>query len=292
MKKLTLLVFLFSIFAFTLTMTAQTYSGILNHTQHYLTIQPFSSSFDDGTHAKLFYDGNNRIVNFWNSSSTDGYTDIRAGNLFVQDNLFVEGGGTFDTSSFSVASASPANSYMRDAWLTGTLRAPTWNETTNKWERADYIYNDIGGIIFQDEGTYFIRVPRDQSKLEFTNQEFLDQAYIFSNIYNGNIGMGTTETGDYKLSVAGKIRAEEVKVYTGWADFVFEDNYQLPTLAEVESHIKEKGHLKDIPSALEVKENGIYLGEMNAKLLQKIEELTLYLIKQEKRIKVLENQNR
>jgi len=90
---------------------------------------------------------------------------------------------------------------------------------------------------------------------------------------------------NWKLSVNGKIRTKEVKVETGWADFVFEDDYILPTLSEVENHINEKGHLKDIPSADEVAENGINIGEIQAKLLQKIEELTLYTIQQEKLIK-------
>ncbi|AUP79668.1 hypothetical protein [Flavivirga eckloniae] len=103
---------------------------------------------------------------------------------------------------------------------------------------------------------------------------------------NGNIGIGTADTKGFKLGVQGKIAAEEVKVavYTNWADFVFKSNYNLPTLKEVEKHIKEKGHLKDIPSEEEVAENGILLGEMDSKLLQKIEELTLYTIAQEKTI--------
>ncbi|CAM1344836.1 cell wall anchor protein [Tenacibaculum amylolyticum] len=105
----------------------------------------------------------------------------------------------------------------------------------------------------------------------------------------GNVGIGTADPGSWKLAVNGKIRAKEIKVETGWADFVFYDNYNLPTLEEVENHIKEKGHLKDIPSAKEVEENGIYLGEMDSKLLQKIEELTLYTIEQEKKIKAQED---
>lgn len=108
----------------------------------------------------------------------------------------------------------------------------------------------------------------------------------------GNIGIGTMDPGDWKLAVNGKIRAKEIKVETGWADFVFEDNYDLPTLEEVEQHIQEKGHLKDIPSAKEVEKNGVMLGEMDAKLLQKIEELTLYMIELNKKVKALEAENK
>ncbi|WP_440066668.1 hypothetical protein [Tenacibaculum discolor] len=106
---------------------------------------------------------------------------------------------------------------------------------------------------------------------------------------NGAVGIGTTKpSSSFKLSVNGKIRAKEIKVETDWSDFVFYKDYKLPSLLEVENHIKNKGHLKDIPSAKEVEENGIFLGEMDAKLLQKIEELTLYTIQQEKKIKTLE----
>ena len=89
-----------------------------------------------------------------------------------------------------------------------------------------------------------------------------------------------------------KSNLKKVKVtLEGWSDFVFYKDYKLPSLTEVEDHIKEKGHLKDIPSNKEVKKNGIFLGEMNAKLLQKIEELTLYTIQQEKEINYLKGMN-
>ncbi|MGY5351144.1 hypothetical protein ACXGQW_00985 [Wenyingzhuangia sp. IMCC45533] len=110
---------------------------------------------------------------------------------------------------------------------------------------------------------------------------------------NSNVGIGTLNPGDnWKLAVNGKIRAKEIKVETGWADFVFTEKYKLPTLKEVEKHIKEKGHLKDIPTSEDVNLNGILLGEMNSKLLQKIEELTLYTIEQEKKIETLEKKNK
>lgn len=105
----------------------------------------------------------------------------------------------------------------------------------------------------------------------------------------GNVGIGTNFSNNYRLAVNGVIRAKEVIVESGWSDFVFEDDYYLPTLQEVEKYIEENGHLKDIPSAAEVQENGVGLAEISTKLLQKIEELTLYLIAINKRIEALES---
>jgi len=103
---------------------------------------------------------------------------------------------------------------------------------------------------------------------------------------SGNLGIGITNPQN-KLDVNGTIHSKEVKVdMDGWSDFVFKKEYNLPTLEEVEKHIKEKGHLENIPSEEEVLKNGINLGEMNTKLLQKIEELTLYSIEQNKKIEV------
>ena len=106
---------------------------------------------------------------------------------------------------------------------------------------------------------------------------------------NGNVGIGTTNP-NYKLEVSGTVRANTFSAISppSWPDFVFMKSYKLRTLKEVEQHINEKGHLPEIPSEAEVTENGINLGEMDAKLLQKIEELTLYLIAQNKKIEELE----
>ncbi len=123
------------------------------------------------------------------------------------------------------------------------------------------------------------------------SQKFLINSNGDSWFNGGNVGIGTTAPGTFKLAVNGNVRAKEIKVETGWSDFVFEKDYNLPTLEEVEEHIQDKGHLKDIPSAEEVAENGILLGEMDSKLLQKIEELTLYMIDMNKQIQQLKKEN-
>lgn len=116
-----------------------------------------------------------------------------------------------------------------------------------------------------------------------------DNQYILWIQQNGLVGIGTTNPDpNFKLSVNGKIRAKEIRVETNWSDFVFEDDYNLTNINELEYFILKNKHLPDMPSAKEVEENGVNLGEINSKLLQKIEELTLYIIEQDKRIKNLE----
>ena len=102
---------------------------------------------------------------------------------------------------------------------------------------------------------------------------------------NGNVGIGTTSP-TYPLTVNGTVRAKEVIVDTGWSDYVFDPGYRLQPLSEVEGQIKGEGHLPGIPSAKEVNAAGISVGDMQARLLAKVEELTLHLIQQEKRMQL------
>jgi hypothetical protein len=133
------------------------------------------------------------------------------------------------------------------------------------------------GIGFANQGDRFVVGQNPNGNVSLWKS-------LFVVMDNGNVGIGGVESPTNKLDVNGTIRAKEVIVETGWADFVFKPDYELPSLSEVESHIKEKGHLPEIPSETEVLENGVSLGEMNVKLLQKIEEMTLYIIQQEKEI--------
>lgn len=109
----------------------------------------------------------------------------------------------------------------------------------------------------------------------------------------GRVGIGTTNTpttiggadiSAYRLFVKGGILTDELRVRTGWADYVFAEDYKLPTLAEVGQFIEENGHLPNVPSAAQVEEEGIELGEITRIQQEKIEELTLYLIEMQKEL--------
>lgn len=107
---------------------------------------------------------------------------------------------------------------------------------------------------------------------------------------NGNVGIGIANIGtDYKLYVSGNIRARKVRVdQQNWPDYVFSRNYQLMPLTDLEQFIEKNRHLPDMPSAKEVSKEGLDVGSNQAALLKKIEELTLYIIEQHKRIEALE----
>jgi hypothetical protein len=104
-------------------------------------------------------------------------------------------------------------------------------------------------------------------------------------LLNGNTGIGTT-IPDAKLAVKGTIHSNEVKVDLNvqGPDYVFEPTYHLKPLAEIETYIKENKHLPEVPTAKEMEKNGVLLGEMNMLLLKKVEELTLYVIEQQRKL--------
>lgn len=111
------------------------------------------------------------------------------------------------------------------------------------------------------------------------------------NPVDGYVGIGTL-TPKEKLSVNGKIRAKEIKVETAnWPDYVFEEGYQNQSLAEIEQFIKQNKHLPGVPTAKQVEQEGVELGEMNKVLLKKIEELTLLLIEKDKELKKEKEEN-
>ncbi|TDQ11558.1 hypothetical protein [Pedobacter metabolipauper] len=135
---------------------------------------------------------------------------------------------------------------------------------------------------------YSTSTESDFTISNFYDNTQYDKLFVIS-AATRNVGIGTSNTTE-KLSINGKIWAREIKVENiNWPDYVFVKDYQLPTLLETEKFIKEKGHLPGIPTATEVKDNGIDLGQMNAKLLEKMEEMTLHMIEMKKEIEMLKS---
>jgi hypothetical protein len=151
----------------------------------------------------------------------------------------------------------------------------TENVISGLWSHEWGFYGAPSGGI---SGTYtnhpFSFITNKVSRMTITN--------------DGRVGIGVSAPpSDFKLAVAGKVIADELKVKphaSGWPDYVFKPQYQLMPLSQVEDFIKEKGHLPEVPRAEEVAKEGVELGTNQALLLKKIEELTLHLIQMEKRL--------
>lgn len=166
------------------------------------------------------------------------------------------------------------NSYL-EVYFTTSLSSLQLISDNYGWRPA----NLYTGILPNGGGN--VRASANVARLNVENY------FVVAN--NGKVGIGTT-TPQAKLAVNGRILAKEVKVKTDISvpDYVFEPEYELRTLADVEAYVKEHKHLPEIPSAKDIERDGLDLGQMNMLLLKKVEELTLHIIKQDQRIKQLE----
>ena len=194
-----------------------------------------------------------------------------------------------------------ANNTTGDISRTGKVTIQTAGGGTDALNTVGDITVSGGGIKFHYFLSSFYQIaPKfiQNSPSTMTNALSIglptEKAFIMS---SGKIGMGTealfcTDCNDYRLFVKDGIRTEKIKVdiaaNNGWADYVFEPDYNLMPLTQVEQFIKQNGHLPEVPTTAEAIANGIELKEMNILLLKKVEELTLYSIELQKRIEALE----
>ncbi len=214
------------------------------------------------------YDKNNvlfGIAHKWGSNpwlskfTLGGNGKLALGSHLPESNLDIRSQGTVSTFLKSLDSNGDATFFMGEQGNSNELK--------------------IFGFEFRYDGA-----NTNQLILDRYDQSTTPETVLRIDRHTGNMALGTSDLS-HKLSVNGTIRTQEVKVEASpWPDYVFSDTYQLNPLSEVSTYIEKNHHLPGIPTAQEVAENGIKLGEMNAKLLEKVEELTLYLIEQNEKI--------
>ncbi len=281
-----------------------------------------------GDYGQIHYmDGSMNIWNRW--VSNDAYVRIGAG--FDLNTLTVKGDGKVGLGTFYPEEKLHVNGSIRGNATGGAIRIQTatgFVDIGSANASFSHFYTDRPGYYFDKKvvmnGYVGIGVTNPQDYLHLPdgnirigtdagdygqiyysgggmsiNNRWLSNA-AFVNIGAGNnadvlkvmgsgqVGIGIQPTA--KLHVNGNIKANPTNIT--WPDFVFKSNYELASLEDVERHIQKNGHLEHIPSEREVQQEGVDLVSMDAKLLQKIEELTLYLIEQNKQIEALQEKVR
>jgi hypothetical protein len=243
-----------------------------------------------------YYNGHwNMGFKVWNGAATEMVTIQDTGNVGI--------GTTAPAYKLDVAGDIRTNGLMRlnnvtiqsslaaqNGWQRGAFGyGINWDPVALNWAVTDQTYNQAS---LQISGSASLLYTAHSGPLATPQTDAQwhsnDRFYVG---YDGNVGIGTVAP-QYKLAVNGTIGAKEVIVTTtGWSDYVFKPDYRLRPLKEIALYIKANHHLPEIPSEAEVQGKGISLGEIQAKLLAKVEELTLHMIQAEERNDRLEQAN-
>jgi len=239
---------------------------------------PTISLNNNGTRSGTFYgkDKNMEIDAFTSSVAND------VGNLILQTN---EAGfpGTIYTGNVGIGTAAPVGKLqITHAGPTAhlILQYPGLNEYSR------LLFTNTGASRYWGLAGKISNGANGADRFSFYNNSTATDIMVFTG--DGNVGIGTTNP-TYKLAVNGTVRSKEVIVENiGWPDYVFDHRYKLPGLNEVEKFIQQNNHLPNIPSAKDVMENGLHVGDIQNRMMEKIEELTLYIIQLNKRMEELE----
>jgi len=259
---------------------AQTGAGQIFYTGHqvgtgYSMPSGIFRAWTDNPNGSLnyFYDGiTNGITNYSVRADGQGYFagGIGIGTSNPQSTLQVIGSATFSGNS---ANIDPTKPNMSLSFLANSGQVLVgWNRSAGPGE-TDFIANQaagsLGGFAFYNHDNNNNETP------------------ILWMVGNGNVLIGkTSQTNSaYKLDINGNVRANEIVVNTTGADFVFDHLYQLPALSGLKKYIEQNHHLPEIASAKQMQADGLNVGDNQTKLLQKVEELTLYLIEKDGEIK-------
>ncbi|OAN60999.1 hypothetical protein A8B79_05855 [Balneola sp. EhC07] len=299
-----IIVFLLSIFL-ALNIQAQTATNKIDSTGNVGigTITPLSKLhiFSGGSRNQIrtygHGNGSSRYINIWHGTEGGIIDAIGGGDLYLGYDTSTKIILNRNGGNVGVGNSNPSeklsvtgNIYSNSRLLLGSF--------TNKGVGRIQIRHEGGNngiVLWTETGNITKRIWIDDASntLQITAGVGLNNGLSVNK--DGKIGVGTS-TPDQKLTVKGKIHSEEVIVDLNvpGPDYVFEEDYDLTTLKDLEAYIKVNKHLPEIPSAKEMEANGITLGKMNMLLLKKIEELTLHAIEQEKKLderhKVLEEE--
>lgn len=220
---------------------------------------------------------------FYTAIMLFGYANVKAqgftpgnGGIYYNGNVGI---GTSSVTFPLTVETTNTNQFVNIASFKNNAAGNTWLLVGNNTGQVNLGVGTItqGGYIWTSSGKFFI--GDDGSPVLYVDK-----------MSNGNVGIGTSDTKGYKLAVNGDaVFAKAVVKLPGlWPDYVFRSTYRLRSLSEVEEYIKQYHHLPEVSSAEEVKKNGLDLGDNQATLLKKIEEMTLYMIEQNKKILELE----
>jgi len=218
------------------------------------------------------------------------------GNLYLAD--FTTGVGNAGANTFLKMNdrfTLQATTNVNNDWTRGVIgQNIAWNNTTNKWDISGP-YSDFSVIKMESNGNMGFYTNVSTNSAYSATETDLKQYLRMWITGDGRVSIGNLNPNSYKLAVDGKIGARGVKVTLDpqwWPDYVLDSSYKLMNLDKLQIYIDKNKHLPNIPSAEEVRKNeGVELGEMNVKLLEKIEELTLYVIDLKKEIEAIKKEN-
>lgn len=269
------------------TLTSFTVSGLSSETTYVFSIRAQDSAGNTSSTSNL--------VTVTTTAIPDTTPPAPVSNLSASN--------TTSTSTLLSWSASSDNVGVVNyaVYRNGTLLSNSGSNTsfsvTGLFANTSYTFTvraaDAAGNLSGNSNTVSVTTLSDTGGTSYTSQNAnLDSVdwHARDLFASRNLGVGTQNTRGFTLAVAGGMLAEEltIELQANWPDYVFGEGYTLPTLEVVERHIQERGHLINVPSSSEIEASGLKVGQMHIVLLEKIEELMLYTIDQEKRIKALE----
>ena len=232
----------------------------------------FLNSFDNHGFKQFLWQGGDQLhFNFGSEFNGGVNATTNIMTMHGNGNIGIGTGTTSPTAKLQIASD---HSTFLQKWAT-----PNQSD-------AYFIYNGQS-----DDNGYFTGLEAVSGNQNFRLHTKYDS---FLAAESGNVGIGTTSPTE-KLSVDGNILSKKVRVSidaSDWPDYVFANSYKPMAISKLEKYIQQNGHLPEVPSAKEIEKEGLDLGSMDATLLKKVEELTLYMIEMKKEIDVLKEENK